>query len=227
MQSVLRYPGLQNQPDRDESQGRVRLALKRFLRAQFGQPTGALGHVVGRLMARDPSNLKRIDWTISLLDIAPTDRVLEIGMGPGVAIQRASAVASEGYVVGVDHSDVMVRQASRRNARAVRDGKVELRLGSASQLPAFSEPFDKIFSINSIHFWTEPVECLKALRKMLKPGGVIAVTLQPRSRSATDATAEECGRDVVMHLEKAGFSRVSLEMRSMKPVAVACARGVR
>ena len=148
-------------------------------------------------------------------------------MGPGIAIEKVSAIASEGYVVGVDHSEVMVQQARRRNARAVREGRVELRLGSASQLPAFSEPFDTIFTINSIHFWTEPVESLKALRKMLKPGGMIAVTLQPRSRSATDATAEECGRDVMMHLEKAGFSWVSLEMRSMKPRAVACARGVR
>ncbi len=227
MQSVMRYPGLKNQPDRGESQSRVRQAVKRFLRAQFGQPTGVLGHVVGRLMARDKSNLKRIDWTISLLDIKPTDRVLEIGMGPGVAVERASAIASHGYVVGVDHSDVMVRQAHKRNAGAVTKGKVDLRLGSASQLPAFDEPFDKIFSINSIHFWSEPVECLKALREMLKPGGMIAVTLQPRSRSATDATAEECGRDVMMHLEKAGFSGVTLEMRSMKPVAVACARGIR
>ena len=227
MQSVLKYPGLQNQPDRGESHGALRQGVKRFLRAQFGQPTGLLGDVVGRIMARTPSNLRRIEWTISQLDVKPTDRLLEIGMGPGVAVELVSALASQGSVVGVDHSEVMVRQASKRNARAVREGRVQLRLGSASRLPRFSEPFDKIFSINSIHFWSEPVDCLKELRKLLKPGGLIAVTLQPRSRRATDTTAEECGRDVVMNLERAGFSQVSLEMRSMKPVAVACARGIK
>jgi SAM-dependent methyltransferase len=227
MQSVLRYPGLQNQPDRGEAQGRLRQSLKRFLRAQFGQPSGIVGDLVGRIMARTPSNLERIDWTISLLDVKPTDRVLEIGMGPGVAVQRVSAIASEGQVVGVDHSDVMVRQSRRRNARAVKEGAVDVRLGSASQLPSFSEPFDKIFTINSVHFWSDPVNCLKELRQLLKPGGVIAVTLQPRSRHATDVTAEECGREMVANLERAGFSRVELHIRSMKPVAVACARGVK
>ena len=40
--------------------------------------------------------------------------------------------------------------------------------------------FDKIFSVNSMMFWPEPVETLKALRRMLKPGGLIAMTVQPR-----------------------------------------------
>jgi SAM-dependent methyltransferase len=227
MQSVLRYPGLENQPDRAEQQGWLRHVLKRFLRAQFGQPTGVFGDLVGRIMARTPSNLERIDWTISLLDVKPTDRVLEVGMGPGVAVELVSALASQGYVVGVDHSDVMVRQARRRNARAAKKGTVELRLGSASHLPAFSEPFDKIFTINSVHFWSDPVDCLTQLRKLLKPGGLIAVTLQPRSRGATDATAEECGREMRANLQRAGFSQLSVEIRSMRPVAAACARGVK
>ena len=64
----------------------------------------------------------------------------------------------------------MVRQAGRRNAEAIRAGRVELRLGSVSSLPTFSQPFDKIFTINSIHFWHDPVECLKSLRMALKAG---------------------------------------------------------
>jgi ubiquinone/menaquinone biosynthesis C-methylase UbiE len=135
-------------------------------------------------------------------------------------------IVSAGFIAGIDHSEVMVRQASKRNARAIHEGRVVLRLGSVSNLPKFDEPFDKIFTINSIHFWTEPISCLKELRKLLRPGGLIAVTLQPRSRSATNATTEEIGKEIAMNLERAGFSQVRLEIRQTKPVSVACALGV-
>ena len=178
-------------------------------------------------MAYTPSNQDRIRWTISLLNIKPDDRLLEIGFGPGLAIELASKIASEGFVTGIDHSEVMVRQASRRNARAIREGKVALHLGSASDLPKFNEPFDKIFTINSVHFWNAPVDSLKELLKMLRPGGLIAVTLQPRSRSATDATAKELGKEMRLNLECAGFSQVRLEIKPTKPVSVVCALGNR
>jgi ubiquinone/menaquinone biosynthesis C-methylase UbiE len=223
----LKYPGLRNQPDQGENRGWLRESAKRFLRAQFGRPTGLWGSIAGKIMARTRSNQERIRWTISLLNIRPDDRLLEIGFGPGFGIEFVSEIASEGLVVGIDHSEVMVRQASKRNAKAIRDGKVMLRLGSVSDLPKFNELFDKSFTINSIHFWTEPIDCLKELRKLLKPGGMIAVTLQPRSRSATDETTKNVGEEVATNLERAGFSEVRLEIREMKPVSVACALGIR
>jgi SAM-dependent methyltransferase len=221
------YPGLRSQPDSDESRGVLTRRLKRFLRAQFGRPAGLLGHLVGRIMVRTPSNMERIRWTLSLMNVRPRDRVLEIGFGPGMAIELLSQMVREGSIAGLDHSEVMVRQAGRRNARAIRAGRVELRLGSASSLPRFSQPFDKIFTINSIHFWHDPVECLRSLRMALKPGGLIAVTIQPRSRAATDATATAIGEEVVANLTRAGFTRCRLEIRETKPVATACAIGIR
>jgi len=227
MKGALQYPGLQNQPNHGERQGWLFQIIRRFLRAQFSRPTGFWGNIAGKIMARAPSNQERIHWTLALLDIKPDDRILEIGFGPGVAIELASKMASEGFIAGVDHSEVMVRQASRRNDRAIRGGRVMLQLGSVSNLPKFNESFDKIFSINSIHFWHEPVDCLKELWKLLRPGGLIAVTIQPRSRSATDATTREIGEEVTMNLKRAGFSQCKLEIRQIKPVSVACAIGIK
>jgi ubiquinone/menaquinone biosynthesis C-methylase UbiE len=227
IETGLKYPGLQNQPDSGKNRGLLRKSIQRFLRAQFGRPTGFWGNIVGKIMAFTSSNQDRIRWTISLLDIRSDDRLLEIGFGPGFAIELVKRIVSEGFIAGVDHSEVMLRQAGKRNARAIRDGKVVLRLGSASNLPKFNELFDKIFTINSIHFWNEPIDCLKELRKLLKPGGLIAVTLQPRSRSATDGTTKEIGEELAKNLERAGFSQVRLEIRQTKPVSVACALGIR
>lgn len=218
----LKYPGLDHQPGSNKKQSRLAHGIRRVLRAQFGQPTGFLGNVAGFIMARTPSNLDRIRWTLSLLDVKPRDRVLEVGIGPGVAIELLSKIATQGFVAGIDHSDEMVKHATRRNAEAVRAGRIVLCRASASALPTFDAPFDKILTINSIHFWTEPVECLRNLRKLLRPGGVMAVTLQARTRSATDATTAILGEEIAAKLGRAGFSLCDLRVRKTATAAIAC-----
>lgn len=218
-----KYPGLETQPDSGRPGGPLVRMLRPLLRTQFGQPSGLLGEIAGRLMARDKSNTERTRWTIALLEIKPADRVLEIGFGPGRAIELASQAAPRGLIVGLDHSDVMLRHAGRRNRRAVGDGRVQLHLSSADDLPAFDLPFDKIFSINSIHFWKDPLQSIKRLRDMLKPGGVLALTIQPRSRNATAESTKVIGEELVQKLRLAGFTDCRLELRHIKPMMVACA----
>jgi protein-L-isoaspartate O-methyltransferase len=55
------------------------------IHAQFGHPTGFWGRAAGLLMAHHTSNRRRNAWAVSLLDVHPEDRVLEIGFGPGIA----------------------------------------------------------------------------------------------------------------------------------------------
>jgi SAM-dependent methyltransferase len=196
--------------------------IRRVLRAQFGRPTGLLGGVAGFIMARTPSNLDRIRWTLSLLDVKARDRVLEVGFGPGVGIALLSELAGQGLVAGIDHSEAMVRRAAKRNAKAIREGRVALYCASASDPPAFDGLFDKIFTINSIHFWSDPVACLGELRKLLRPGGLMAVTLQPRTRTATDASATILGEEIAANLKRAGFSDCDVKIRKTRSVAVAC-----
>ena len=119
------------------------------LRKQFAKPEGTLGWFVGHVMAM--KNQERSEFVFSILELRPEDRVLEIGFGPGADLQRASRAAA--FVAGIDHSDVMVKQASRRNASAIRDGRVQVQLGSANKLPFPEAHFDKIFAINSAQFW--------------------------------------------------------------------------
>jgi SAM-dependent methyltransferase len=176
-------------------------------------------------MANRGSNGKRSSWVVSLLDVQPDDRVLEIGFGPGLAILELSRIAHEGYVCGIDHSDLMVRQARKRNAAGVRRGVVDLRLGSVDALPAFGAPFDKILAVNAHLFWGEPDGRLEQLRRLLRPAGLIALAHQPRGPGASDAKAAESGREIPGALDRAGFSEVRVETLPLKP-AVVCALGV-
>jgi SAM-dependent methyltransferase len=195
------------------------------VRGQFGRPTGLWGRAAGLLMAHRSSNRRRNSWAVSLLDVRRDDRVLEIGFGPGLAIRALSRLATEGYVCGIDHSQLMLRSARRRNAEGVRRGVVDLRLGSVAELPEFDEPFDKILAVNAMMFWGEPVARLAELRSLLRAGGLIAVVHQPRGPGATDETSAAKGRELAATLDSAGFTSVRVETMRLKP-AVVCALGI-
>jgi SAM-dependent methyltransferase len=204
----------------------VRQAIfRRVVAPHFGQPTGPLGRCAGWIMGTRASNRERNRWAVSLLDIQPSDRVLEIGFGPGLAIREIARHAVEGYVCGLDHSAVMLRQASRRNARALRSGRVDLRLGSVESLPTFEERFDKILAVNAFQFVADPVECLANLRGLLRGGGRIAIAHQPRCPGATDETSALRGQRLTAQLAQAGFSDVRVETLKLKP-AVVCVLGL-
>ena len=203
----------------------VRQRVVRRLVGQFGRPHGLSGHMAGWVMAHRSSNRRRSLWVVSLLDVQPTDRVLEIGFGPGVAIQALSRLATDGLVYGVDHSMVMVRQAARRNAAAIHAGRVDLRCGSAENLPALGAPLDAIMSVNSIGFWPDPLTRLMELRGKLRPGGQIAIASQPRCPGATKETSERAAQEIEAMLSNAGFSSCRVETLSLDPPVV-CVVGV-
>ncbi|MFC7105337.1 hypothetical protein ACFQQB_35850 [Nonomuraea rubra] len=61
----------------------VKQRIIRTLVGQFHRPRGAVGRVVGWVMAHRSSNRRRNLWVASLLGVRPADRILEVGFGPG------------------------------------------------------------------------------------------------------------------------------------------------
>ena len=186
--------------------------------SQFGEPRGVLGRVAGYIMATRPSNIERNDWALSLLEIGAADRILEIGFGPGIAAGKAAVQAAE--VVGIDRSALMVHQAAKRNKELIDNGKLKLELGSVETLGAELGSFDKIYSVNVVQFWEEPVQVFRKLRNMLRPGGIIVTAYMPRHSGATNEDAIAKGKQIENWLLEAGFGQVKTHLKMMKPVAV-------
>src|SRR5258706_11459731 len=163
-------------------------ALDRDAIGQAHHPRGAAGSVTGWVFAHGPSSRQRNGWVVSLLGVQPADRVLEIGFGPGLAVAELVR-ADAGHVYGIDHSGVMLRQASRRNAAAIRAGRVTLINASVDQLPAALDgPFDAILAVNSHGFWPTPAERLAELRRRLAPRRRTDIAFQTRCPCATAGT---------------------------------------
>src|SRR5713101_7019218 len=141
----------------------LRKQFGRWIVSQFTYPRGLPGRLVGWEMALRPSNRKRNAWAVSLMDVQPSDRVLEIGFGPGIAVREIARRATRGQVVGIDRSAVMRAQATRRTAAAIRAGRVSLTVASIDDPPAFDHPFDKILTVNNMAMWSEPAHRLKKL----------------------------------------------------------------
>jgi SAM-dependent methyltransferase len=195
-------------------------ALDHDVIGQAHHPRGAAGRVTAWEMAHRPSNRQRNRWVVSLLDVQPADQVLEIGFGPGLAIAELARVGA-GHVYGIDHSGVMLRQASRRNAAAIRAGRVTLMRASVDKIPpALDGPFDAILAVNSLGFWPAPAEQLTELRRRLAPGGRIAIASQPRCPGATAATSRSAAREIENLLRGVGFTQMRIETFPLSPPVV-------
>ncbi len=193
------------------------MGILRAFTENHAHPTGFLGVLAALHMTHD--NREANYWTVSLLDINPTDHVLEIGFGPGLAIQKVAAIVSKGLAVGVDSSETMLKLAQKRNAASIAAGRVELKKGDISSLPYASESFDKALAVNVIYFLADPIANLQELHRVTKPGGRVALFLEAKEKLAkmgalldgvyTLYTAEQ----VVQLLNQAGFTRAWFETR--------------
>jgi len=171
---------------------------RELLLRMFGRPKGFLGRLGGLIMAR--VNRDAAAQVIKLLGIRPDDKVLEVGFGPGVGIQLLLERITGGWVAGVDQSQEMIRQAAARNSSALRNRRVNLRYGSVQKLPFADATFDKALAINSMQVWPDARAGLQEIRRVLKPGGTVALCFTVNSGQSKDGIAES--------LAAAEFARV-------------------
>ena len=159
-----------------------------LLMQMFGRPKGLLGRLGGIILARTKRDF--IQWVIPLLEVQPDSKVLEIGFGPGVAIQILAATASTGSVAGVDYSQEMVEQATTRNAKAIAVGIVQLHYGSVEKLPFADDTFDKALAINSMQVWSDKIAGLREIRRVMTGGGKIALAFTSAAGQSSTGLTE-------------------------------------
>jgi len=185
-----------------------------LLDRQFGHPSGLLGSLVGEAMAIEHQALHR--EIVDRLALKASDRVLEIGFGPGTALRLAARKAE--FVAGIDPSAAMVRQARRRNRRAIKSGRVQVVQASASAIPFAAGSFSVVFEVHSYHHWDRPEAGLREAFRVLKTGGRLLMVLRG-GREGNEPALHEAD-EISRVLRGTGFRELRLEEHHSGPGGV-------
>ena len=140
---------------------------------QLRHPSGLGGRVIGHAMAI--ANRRPNRMAIDALEIVPGDVVLELGFGPGRAVEQLASLIGDGQVLGIDQSAAMLTLASRHNRRAITRGRVSLRHGTFDALPWPTASVDKILAVNTAYFFGADAVEIQEARRVLRPGGLMAL----------------------------------------------------
>ncbi|MFE4415989.1 class I SAM-dependent methyltransferase [Streptomyces sp. NPDC056821] len=120
---------------------------------------------------------------VAELGLREGDRVLDAGCGTGRALPPLrAAVGAPGIVVGADLTWAMLEAA----VRAGRDREGLLLLADVGALPLVSGSFDAVFAAGLIAHLPHPSENLRELRRVVRPGGALAL-FHPIGRAALAA----------------------------------------
>jgi ubiquinone/menaquinone biosynthesis C-methylase UbiE len=109
--------------------------------------------------------------------IASGHAVLDIATGPGEpALTVAALVGPEGKVVGIDLVPEMV-EAARRATDHLGFRNAQFEVASADRLPFPGDTFDAVTSRFGVMFFPSPVDAVREMLRVLKPGGKLALAV--------------------------------------------------
>lgn len=209
--------------------------LDQLIGRQIRKPLGLSGRVLGHLMANEHKHL--VNWMLESLNIQPSDYVLDVGCGGGMALKTIARTASNGFTAGIDYSLAMTKQAVRRNSTAIKSGNMSIVQGNAMAIPFNDACFNTVCGVETFYFWPDPLSGLREIWRVLKPGGSVALVMDI-SKETSDASVTEgigarlgfqvySGEEMKSLLSEAGFIDVSFKAIPERGKGWLCASGIK
>ena len=156
---------------------------------------------------------------MAVLAVEPTDQLLEIGCGPGVAVSLVCEKLYGGSITAIDRSARMIETARKLNADHVASGVASFQTASLEDAELGEARFDKIFAINVGLFWRQqPVRELTTLRNHLAPKGRLFLFHEPLPGS----TAPTIATSVPAALESSGFTVMEILTQDLGRTRIEC-----
>ena len=149
------------------------MSLRSKLLHQCRKPAGWLGELILGNMNRRHSAVT--DWGLQHISIGSSDTILDVGCGGGRTVHKLAAIAREGKIFGIDHSEESVATASRTNKQWIEMGRVELRQASVSHLPFPDQMFDLATAVETHYYWPDLPADMREVLRVLKPGGALII----------------------------------------------------
>lgn len=141
--------------------------LTRFISSQFKNPKGIAGVIIS--LIQNIVNNAMYKNAVALVNVAPKDKVLDIGYGNGHLLELIYR-KNRADLYGIDISDDAKKMAAKKNKKAGKAEQLHLQVGDCCNLPYENEMFSAVTSINTIYFWTDTLKGLSEIHRTLKTG---------------------------------------------------------
>lgn len=186
--------------------------LKKFFQ-NAAKPQGVCGKIVAMMMNYGP-HAALAEWGLKHLRLDSAAKVLDVGCGGGGNIARLLALCPEGHIVGVDYSEVSVKQSCSHNANEILSGRCEIILANVAALPLPNNEFDVVTAFETIYFWPGLEACFREIYRVMRPGGVFLVCNESTGRDEMiekfskiiDGLTPYTEEDIVGFMRGAGFT---------------------
>ncbi len=166
---------------------------------------------------------ERFVWAVETLAVRPSDRLLEVGCGHGVAVSLVCERLTTGSIVAIDRSPRMIEMAARRNREHLRAGRAVLERVALEDADFGRRRFDKVFAFNVAPFWLDPERALGIVREHLAEGG--AFHLFWDARHARPGGARELAQRLRERVRLGRFSVDRVLWKDLRPVPAVCVIG--
>lgn len=161
---------MENQPSEDH--------LKEIAR-QLSCPDGEHGVKTGEMM--NVSNIGMTKSAIEALLLKANDVILELGHGNAAHVADILNEVENLTYFGADISKTIIAEAEKINASSVKDNQASFYLTNGITLPFEDKTFDKIFTVNTIYFWQNPVQYLEEIKRVLKSKGLLIIAFADKT----------------------------------------------
>ena len=150
------------------------MSLNSYIAKQFSRPAGFGGKLISFVMNRQ--NRPLYEKTIRLLPLSDTDSVLDIGCGNGTVLNML-ACRNNCMFTGIDISASIIKAASKRNHRFVKNGRMKLSCQDISETSFDDSSFSKAYTINTVYFWENVSDTMAEIHRILKSNGLFINTI--------------------------------------------------
>jgi len=151
--------------------------MLKFIGNQFKKPTGFWGKIISFMMKK--GNRYAYEKIIKCLEIKQNEKILEIGYGHGIGIDKISS-DFDCFITGIDFSELMYTEAQKRNKKHIGNRKVELYFGDFLNSQLELKNYDKVFCINVVYFWDNLENPFLKIKTGLKEGGTFCMYMAHR-----------------------------------------------